>query len=178
MSTTNVAIEKFTVAQLATAISSITGETVTAKSFNYKSKAVDRLKALIDEQGLDAQGILQAAGIEAVTPTGEALSSIGINSNAKPPKRKPRDSKQAKVIEMLKRDEGATLSQIIEATGWQPHTVRAAISRLRAAVRIADNWFLTAASCVHEGFDEIRFIAGTVTEPMAATRNPYSTSMD
>ena len=29
---------------------------------------------------------------------------------------------------MLKRDEGATLSQIIEATGWQPHTVRGAIS--------------------------------------------------
>lgn len=130
MSTTNVAIEKFTVAQLATAISSITGETVTAKSFNYKSKAVDRLKALINEQGLDAQGILQAADIEAVTPTGEALSGIGISSNAKPPKpkRKPRDSKQAKVIEMLKRDEGATLSQIIEATGWQPHTVRGAIS--------------------------------------------------
>lgn len=130
MSTTNVAIEKFTVAQLATAISSITGETVTAKSFNYKSKAVDRLKALIDEQGLSAQGILQAAGIEAITPTGEALSGIGLGSNANSPKpkRKPRDSKQAKVIEMLKRDEGATLSQIIEATGWQPHTVRGAIS--------------------------------------------------
>ena len=130
MSTTNVAIEKFTVAQLATAISSITGETVTAKSFNYKSKAVERLKALINEQRLDAQGILQAAGIEAITPTGEALSGIGLRSNAKSPKpkRKPRDSKQAKVIEMLKRDEGATLSQIIEATGWQPHTVRGAIS--------------------------------------------------
>lgn len=130
MSTTNVAIEKFTVAQLATAISSITGETVTAKSFNYKSKAVERLKALIDEQGLNAQGILQAAGIEAITPTGEALSGIGLGSNTKPskPKRKPRDSKQAKVIEMLKRDEGATLSQIIEATGWQPHTVRGAFA--------------------------------------------------
>jgi len=130
MSTTNVAVEKFTVAQLATAISSITGETVTAKSFNYKSKAVDRLKALIDEQGLDVQGILQAAGIEAIMPTGEALSGIGISSSVKPPKpkRKPRDSKQAKVIEMLKRDEGVTLSQIIEATGWQPHTVRGAIS--------------------------------------------------
>ena len=47
MTTTNVAIEKFTVAQLATAISSITGETVTAKSFNYKSKAVDRLNHYI-----------------------------------------------------------------------------------------------------------------------------------
>ncbi len=130
MTNSSLAVEKFTVAQIATAISAITGETVTAKSFNYKSKAVERLNALIDEQRLDAQGILQAAGIEAITPTGEALSGIGLGSNAKPPKpkRKSRDSKQAKVIEMLKRDEGATLSQIIEVTGWQPHTVRGAIS--------------------------------------------------
>jgi len=130
MTNSNLAVEKFTVAQIATAISAITGETVTSKSFNYKSKAVERLKALINEQGLDAQGILQAAGIEAITPTGEVLSGIGIGSNATAPKpqRKPRDTKQAKVIQMLKSDEGATLSQLIDATGWQPHTVRGAIS--------------------------------------------------
>jgi len=29
---------------------------------------------------------------------------------------------------MLKRDEGATIDQIVEATGWQRHTVRGAIS--------------------------------------------------
>ncbi|CAM3632313.1 MULTISPECIES: DUF3489 domain-containing protein [Thalassospira] len=130
MTTTSVAIEKFTVAQLATAISSITGETVTTKSFNYKSKAVDRLKALITEHHLSNQDVLQAAGIEAITPTGEAMSGIGIGAGAKPPKtkRKPRDSKRAKVIEMLKRDGGATITQITEVTGWQPHTVRGAIS--------------------------------------------------
>ena len=33
-------------------------------------------------------------------------------------------SKQALVIEMLKRPEGATIAQICEATGWQAHTVR------------------------------------------------------
>ena len=33
-------------------------------------------------------------------------------------------SKQALVIEMLKRPEGATIAQISEATGWQAHTVR------------------------------------------------------
>ena len=33
-------------------------------------------------------------------------------------------SKQALVIEMLKRPEGATIAQICEATSWQPHTVR------------------------------------------------------
>ena len=35
-----------------------------------------------------------------------------------------RNSKQAMVIEMLKRPEGATIAQICEATGWQAHTVR------------------------------------------------------
>ena len=34
------------------------------------------------------------------------------------------DSKQAMVIGMLKRPEGATIAQICEATGWQQHTVR------------------------------------------------------
>ena len=29
---------------------------------------------------------------------------------------------------MLRRPEGATIAQVIEATGWQPHTVRGAIS--------------------------------------------------
>jgi hypothetical protein len=34
------------------------------------------------------------------------------------------NTKQATVIEMLKRHEGATIPQICAATGWQSHTVR------------------------------------------------------
>ena len=40
---------------------------------------------------------------------------------------KPRireNSKQAKVIKMLQRPEGATIPHICESTGWQAHTVR------------------------------------------------------
>jgi hypothetical protein len=37
-------------------------------------------------------------------------------------------TKQAQMIEMLKRPEGATVNQIAEATGWQHHTIRGAIS--------------------------------------------------
>ena len=40
---------------------------------------------------------------------------------------KPRtreNSKQATVIQMLQRPEGATVQQICETTGWQAHTVR------------------------------------------------------
>ena len=44
---------------------------------------------------------------------------------------KPRaraNSKQALVIEMLRRPEGATVAQIMEATGWQAHTVRGTLA--------------------------------------------------
>jgi hypothetical protein len=37
-------------------------------------------------------------------------------------------TKQALMIELLKRTEGATVEQIAEATGWQHHTIRGAIS--------------------------------------------------
>ena len=32
------------------------------------------------------------------------------------------------LIEMLEASDGATIAQIVEATGWLPHTVRGAIS--------------------------------------------------
>jgi hypothetical protein len=35
-------------------------------------------------------------------------------------------TKQAQLIAMLERPEGATIEQIVAATGWQPHTVRGA----------------------------------------------------
>ena len=39
--------------------------------------------------------------------------------------RKPREgTKQETVLAMLRREEGATIAQICEATGWQQHTVR------------------------------------------------------
>jgi hypothetical protein len=37
-------------------------------------------------------------------------------------------TKQAKLIELLRRPEGATVEQIAAATGWQHHTIRGAIS--------------------------------------------------
>ena len=43
------------------------------------------------------------------------------------PRQRP-ETKQAKLIAMLQRPEGATLDQIVEATGWRRHTIRGAIS--------------------------------------------------
>ena len=48
------------------------------------------------------------------------------------PKSKP-ETKAAMVRRMLARKSGADLSALQKATGWQPHSVRAALSTLRKA---------------------------------------------
>ena len=40
-------------------------------------------------------------------------------------------TKLAQVIELLQRDDGATIDELINATGWLPHTTRAALTGLR-----------------------------------------------
>ena len=42
-----------------------------------------------------------------------------------------RPSKSAAVLAMLQRPEGATLDQLVIATGWQPHTTRSALTGLK-----------------------------------------------
>jgi hypothetical protein len=45
-------------------------------------------------------------------------------------RRQPKDTKQAQVLAMLGRDEGASGPQIAEAMGWAPHTVRGFLAGL------------------------------------------------
>jgi hypothetical protein len=46
--------------------------------------------------------------------------------------RKPREgTKQEQVLALLRREEGATIAQICEATGWQQHTVRGFFAGLK-----------------------------------------------
>jgi hypothetical protein len=54
-------------------------------------------------------------------------------ARGKKPAGKPktdRTNKKAEVIGMMKRAKGATLPDIMKATGWQPHTVRGFVSIL------------------------------------------------
>lgn len=69
----------------------------------------------------------------ATVMTKAAYAALGIEpplvESKKPDQIKTREnSKQAQVIALLKRPEGATIIQICEATGWQPHTVRGAFA--------------------------------------------------
>ncbi len=61
---------------------------------------------------------------EVYVATQAGLQAIGIQTT-----RSTREgTKQAVLIELLKRPEGATLPQMTEATGWQVHTVRGAMA--------------------------------------------------
>ncbi len=44
-----------------------------------------------------------------------------------------KESKTATIQRLLNRKSGATLASLQKATGWQPHSVRAALSALRKA---------------------------------------------
>lgn len=54
------------------------------------------------------------------------FSQLPVNSTGVDPTRA--GSKQAQVIGLLERPEGATVTEIAVATGWQPHTVRGMFS--------------------------------------------------
>ena len=62
-----------------------------------------------------------------------ADNPVGPTASAKAP------SKQECLAELLLRDEGATLDQMIAATGWLPHTTRAAMTGLRKKGYVIDS---------------------------------------
>jgi hypothetical protein len=50
---------------------------------------------------------------------------------ASPPATPARQSKKGSILALLQRPKGAAISELIEATGWQVHSVRAALTGLR-----------------------------------------------
>ena len=91
-----------------------------------RMKVIDALlnRALITADGaawtMAAEGY-DALGIPRLVPNNNDAGQAA-PATAKPRTRE--NSKQAQVIAMLKRPEGATIQQICATTGWQQHTVR------------------------------------------------------
>jgi hypothetical protein len=67
----------------------------------------------------------EAAGDEGSAQPGEPADTLPGTAATRTPRA---GTKQALMIELLKRPEGATVEQIAAATGWQHHTIRGAIS--------------------------------------------------
>jgi hypothetical protein len=64
-------------------------------------------------------------------------------------------SKQAWVIEMLRRQQGATIATIMKATGWQPHSVRSFFTGV-----VRNKLGLTLVSEKNSGDRVYRIVAG------------------
>jgi hypothetical protein len=79
-----------------------------------------------DEPGAKAAADAQQAKPAKRKAKAKAAKPGKVAPTAKPTPRA--GTKQAKLIDLLKRPEGATVEQIAAATGWQHHTIRGAIS--------------------------------------------------
>ena len=79
----------------------------------------------ITAAGLAAWG-LGAEELSAPEPPAAAIAQQPTSAQS------PRaGTKQARIIALLQREEGASLDDLIAATGWLPHTTRAALTGLR-----------------------------------------------
>ena len=98
-----------------------------------RQKVIDGLfkRTLITYDGKDwfvaAEGY-EALGVPRKAPvSAQAIDEVIEAATAAKPRTRD-NSKQAQVIAMLKRPEGATIEQICEATQWQAHTVRGTLA--------------------------------------------------
>ena len=93
-------------------------------------KANRKLNDPVWRETVDGHGltlIITDAGLEAIGIKMEPPKSKAQRAEPKPvsTERKIREgTKQALVIEMLRRPEGATIAEIVEATSWASHTTR------------------------------------------------------
>lgn len=73
-----------------------------------------------------AEGI--RTNLNAAATSGKERGEVGVSADRYEPRA---NSKLAVLVDLLSRDRGATLSELTSATGWLPHTTRAAMTRLR-----------------------------------------------
>jgi hypothetical protein len=87
-----------------------------------------RLALVITKRGRNAVPVAGQRN-EAATATPKARTGdTGRQTQGRPPRE---GSKIAAVITMLGRKTGASLTDLVDATGWLPHTTRAALTGLR-----------------------------------------------
>ena len=68
------------------------------------------------------------AATKPIKQTSRAKPKTSKATRAESPAKGRPDTKQAILIAQLRRKEGATIAELTEATGWQAHSVRGAIS--------------------------------------------------
>src|SRR5947207_2503298 len=113
---------------------SISGNRQVSK-FADRKKAVARIWAVIQpiaERAVASQPQepKPAKPAKGAKPAKKAKAARKASAGKKTGDKGERSNKKAEVIAMMKRAKGATLAQIVEATGWQKHTIRGFVSLL------------------------------------------------
>jgi Protein of unknown function (DUF3489) len=92
-----------------------------------------RLGLKITKAGSAAIGVIDGKGEEEPAPEPKRRSKKDAQKSkaAEAERGEPRGSKRAQIIALMQRKSGATLDEMVEATGWLPHTTRAALTGLR-----------------------------------------------
>lgn len=109
-------------------------DTVWRHDKNHGKMTLRATRAAFDALGIDPKEIAatedekdEAGTAEATGDTGKTTAKSKSRGRTKATPTRA-DSKQAKLIEMLKRPEGATIDEIAKKFDWQAHTVRGAIA--------------------------------------------------
>ncbi len=126
---------------------------------------------VVAAEGYDALGLPRPGALPPTMtlddPEQESDVTKAETSWQKPSQHKPvrtrADSKQALVVGLLQRPEGATIAQIMEATQWQQHTVRGTL-----ASTLKKRLGLTITSSKEAGGQRVYRIESVSTETEAA----------
>jgi hypothetical protein len=90
------------------------------------------ISLVIMRAGRDAIGVEDVSGEGPAAVVADPKTSKAQESQHQPNRSLPRTgSKQALVVTMLSKKNGVTIDELIAATGWLPHTTRAALTALR-----------------------------------------------
>lgn len=108
--------------------------TLIRRGFAQEIPATDGIDFWREENGQGIAVVITDTGRSAVAPSDSGKSQQ--SEDATPVDEVPLTlpaypTKTAMVIDLLSRAEGATLDDLVRATGWLPHTTRAALTGLR-----------------------------------------------
>lgn len=68
---------------------------------------------------------------DAASTSSALVTSATVEPGAMPALDSRKDTKSARLVGLLSREDGATIAEIMEATGWLAHSSRAALTGLR-----------------------------------------------
>lgn len=93
---------------------------------NLKGGALIKVLTALGNSGLIATHSQTTEGTTQYAITAAGREAIGAKPEIQPKQRE--GTKQSTLIELLKRPEGASLAEMVQATGWQQHTIRGAMA--------------------------------------------------